>query len=221
MAIEKKGMLSPFTVFTSIITGGFFPLLGSFFASLFVNKIYFAGIVLTAVGGFIAHYVLAHTIHDIFHYEIEPRLTMSKKALKILLFLSASILLAIAIYLTYYAGWPVLVFSIIGAVACMYAEGLIHHEAQMAFGAMFLVIGSFYVQVGYSEGVKGAFAIGVKPWVELVLLSLFAFFSQYGWLLFYRLDDYGWSEKVRNESILITKIGLIFLVAVFAIHALM
>jgi len=49
-------------------------------------------------------------------------------------------------------------------------------------------------------------------WLRLLFLSLFAFFSQYGWLLFYRLDDYGWSPKVRNESILITKIGLPFLI---------
>ena len=74
MAIEKKGMLSPFTVFTSIITGGFFPLLGSFFAGIFLEKIYWTGVVLTAIGGFIAHYVLAHTIHDIFHYELGQHL---------------------------------------------------------------------------------------------------------------------------------------------------
>ena len=219
MAIEKKGMLSPFTVFTSIITGGFFPLLGSFFAGIFLEKIYWTGVVLTAIGGFIAHYVLAHTIHDIFHYELEPRMTLSKRTLKILLIISLIILLFIAIYLSYYCGWPVMVFAIIGAIACMYAEGLIHHESQMAIGAMFLVIGSFYVQMGYFYGLD-AFQFK-KEWLETILLSLFAFFSQYGWLLFYRLDDYGWSPKKRNESILITKIGLIFLVAVFAVHILL
>ena len=220
MAIEQKGMLSPFTIFTSIITGSFFPLLGSFFAVFFINKVYWTGLILTAIGGFLAHYLLAHTIHDLFHYEIEKRVTLSKFSLKILLAITLAILLFIAIYLSYYSGWPVIIFALIGAVACMYAEGLIHHESQMAIGAMFLVIGSFYVQMGYYMGVEEVFRMG-KEWLEVILLSLFAFFSQYGWLLFYRLDDYGWSTKKRNESILITKIGLIFLVMVFAVHVLL
>jgi hypothetical protein len=220
MAIEKKGMLSPFTIFTSIITGGFFPLLGSFFAAIFLEKIYWTGVILTSFGGFLTHYVLAHTIHDLYHYEIEARYTLSKKALKILLVASLTILLFIAIYLAWQSGWPVIVFAIIGAIVSLYAEGLFHHESQMAIGAMFLVIGSFYVQMGYFHGVEETFKLG-KEWLEVILLSLFAFFSQYGWLLFYRLDDYGWSPKKRNESILITKIGLIFLVALFAVHVLL
>ena len=112
-------------------------------------------------------------------------------------------------------------FSIIGAIVCMYAEGLLHHESQMAFGAMFLVIGSFYVQAGYPDGVSSALSLGAKPWIELIFLSLFAFFSQYGWLLFYRLDDYNWSKEVKNRSIILTKLGLVFLVMVFALHTLM
>ena len=153
--------------------------------------------------------------------KIEERVTLSKTALKILFVVTAAILLFIAFYLTYYTGWPVLAFAFIGAIASMYAEGLIHHESQMAIGAMFLVIGSFYVQLGYSmNGNVGDVFSETKAWVECILLSLFAFFSQYGWLLFYRLDDYGWSTKKRNESILITKIGLIFLVALFALHVM-
>jgi len=111
-----------------------------------------------------------------------------------------------------------MVFSIIGALACMYAEGLLHSEFQMAFGAMFLVIGSFYVQVGYHHHALKAFSdISGMIWLRLFFLSLFAFFSQYGWLLFYRLDDYGWSPKVRNKSIIITKIGLPFLILALAL----
>ena len=223
MAIEKKGMLSPFTLFTSIITGGFFPLLGSFFAKIVVSdiNIYWTGVILTSVGGFLTHYFLAHTIHDLYHMKIEERLTLSKKMLKILFLITSAILLFIAFYLTYYTGWPVLAFAFVGAIASMYAEGLIHHESQMAIGAMFLVIGAFYVQLGYSKNanVVEVFKL-TKAWIECILLSLFAFFSQYGWLLFYRLDDYGWSTKKRNESILITKIGLIFLVILFALHVI-
>ncbi|MBC7128656.1 MAG: hypothetical protein H5T45_02875 [Thermoplasmatales archaeon] len=215
MSIEAKGMLSPFTILTCVITGGFFPLLGSFFYSLFYDKIYWNGVILTAIGGFIAHYFLAHTIHDLIHLKIEKRVTTSEKTLKVLFVISAAILLSIAIYLAYYSGWPVIVFAVIGAITCLYAEGLIHHESQMAFGAMFLVIGSFYVQYGYFK-----VEIPVKAWVELSLLSLFAFFSQYGWLLFYRIDDYGFSAKKKNESILITKLGLIFLVLLFLVHSL-
>lgn len=213
-------MLSPFTIFTSIITGGFFPLLGSFFAALFLDRIYWTGVALTSIGGFLAHYLLSHTIHDIFHYDIESRCTLSKNALKTLLGISLVILLFIAFYLTYQSGWPVMVFAVIGALTCMYAEGLIHHESQMAFGAMFLVIGAFYVQMGYFMNMDEVFSLW-KEWLEVTLLSLFAFFSQYGWLLFYRLDDYGWDPKKRNESILMTKIGLIFLVALFGVHALL
>ncbi|RLF39238.1 MAG: hypothetical protein DRN21_03870 [Thermoplasmata archaeon] len=220
MALEQKGMLSPFTIFTSIITGGFFPLLGSFFAALFLDRIYWTGVALTSIGGFLAHYLLSHTIHDIFHYDIESRRTLSKNALKTLLGISLVILLFIAFYLTYQSGWPVMVFAVIGALTCMYAEGLIHHESQMAFGAMFLVIGAFYVQMGYFMNMDEVFSLW-KEWLEVTLLSLFAFFSQYGWLLFYRLDDYGWDPKKRNESILMTKIGLIFLVALFGVHALL
>jgi len=223
MGIEKKGMLSPFTLFTSIITGGFFPLLGSFFAKVVVSdiNIYWTGVILTSIGGFLTHYFLAHTIHDLYHIKIEKRVTLSKKMLKILFLITSAILLFIAFYLTYYTGWPVLAFAFIGAIASMYAEGLIHHESQMAIGAMFLVIGSFYVQLGYAmHGNAGEVFKLTKAWIEVALLSLFAFFSQYGWLLFYRLDDYGWSTKKRNESILITKTGLIFLVILFALHVM-
>ena len=218
MALEEKGITSPFTILTSVITGGLFPILGAVFAyDTGVIKdfgdIYWTGLALTSVGGFLAHYLLSHTIHDLYHYDIEKRATFSKRTLKILLAVSLVILLSIAVYLTLIAGWPVMVCSIIGAVACMYAEGLIHAESQMAFGAMFLVIGSFYVQAGYYHHAMDAFRdISGMVWLRLLFLSLFAFFSQYGWLLFYRLDDYGWSPKVRNESILITKIGLPFLI---------
>jgi hypothetical protein len=84
------------------------------------------------------------------------------------------------------------------------------------------VIVAFYVQLGnaFNADVGRIFSY-TKEWLECLLLSLFAFFSQYGWLLFYRLDDYGWSEKVRNESILITKLGLVFLVILFAVHILL
>lgn len=220
MRFEEKGLLSPFTVLTSILTGGFFPLLGSFFAYIFVEKLYWEGIVLTSFGGFVAHYFLAHSIHDLYHSKLEKRATLSKKTLKLLFVLSAIVLLTIAIYLTYKCGWPVLIFSILGAVICMYAEGLLHHESQMAFGAMFLVIGSFYVQIGYQGGIENALNLGIKPWLEVILLSIFAFFSQYGWLLFYRLDDYGWSKRMKNRSILLVKSGLVFLVLVFIVHAL-
>jgi len=220
VALEQKGMLSPFTIFTSVITGGFFPLLGSLFAAQFLEHIYWTGVALTSIGGFLAHYLLSHTIHDLLHYDIEERRTTSKRTLKVLLAGTLVILLSIALYLSYETGWPVMVFAVIGALTCMYAEGLIHHESQMAFGAMFLVIGAFYVQMGYFMHVNEVFSLG-KEWVEVILLSLFAFFSQYGWLLFYRLDDYGWNPKKRNESILMTKIGLLFLVAVFAVHSLL
>jgi hypothetical protein len=87
----------------------------------------------------------------------------------------------------------------------------------MAIGAMFLVIGSFYVQVGYQYHGSDAFsAIDRIIWLRLLFLSLFAFFSQYGWLLFYRLDDYGWSPRVRNKSILLAKAGLPFLILALA-----
>ncbi|MEA2055172.1 MAG: hypothetical protein U9O96_08755 [Candidatus Thermoplasmatota archaeon] len=225
MPLEKKGMTSSFTILTCIMTGGLFPVLGSFFAygtGAIENfsDMYWTGLLLTSVGGFLAHYLLSHTIHDLYHYEIEERMTLSKKKLIILLSASLIILLSIAIYLTLAAGWPVMVFSVIGAIVCLYAEGLIHSEFQMAFGAMFLVIGSFYVQVGYYHHAMNAFfEISGMIWLRLIFLSLFAFFSQYGWLLFYRLDDYGWSPKVKNKSILITKIGLPFLILALALPA--
>lgn len=218
---EEKGMLSPFTVFTSILTGAFFPLLGSFFACMFIDRIYWEGVLLTSLGGFMAHYFLAHSIHDLYHYKIERRATLNKGSLKMIFVMSSFILLIIALYLTYRCGWPVMVFSIIGALTCMYAEGLLHHESQMAFGAMFLVIGSFYVQVGYIHGLESGIELGLKPWLEVSLLSMFAFFSQYGWLLFYRLDDYGWSKRKRNQSIIVAKLGLVFLVILFAVHVLL
>lgn len=208
MKLEKKGMLAPFTIITSFITGSIFPLLGSLIA-LDLNIIeepYIEGIILVMLGGFIAHWVLSHTIHDLFHVDIEKRNTMSKRTLKTLFAVSAVVLLAIAIYLTIERGWPVMVFSIIGAVVSIYAEGLIHHESQMAFGAMFLVIGGFYVQVGLL-----GFELGYLIWFKVICIALFAFLSQYGWLLFYRLDDYAWSKKIKNRSILITKSALFFL----------
>lgn len=160
------------------------------------------------LGGFIAHWVLAHTVHDLFHIEIEERLTFSKRTLKTLLVVSLLILLGIATYLTMQRGWPVMVFSVIGGVMSMYAEGLLHHESQMAFGAMFLVIGGFYVQAGTLN-------LDYIIWVRVLCISLFAFFSQYGWLLIYRLDDYKYNERKKNISILVTKFAIFFLILYF------
>jgi len=210
MKLEKKGILSPFTIFTCIITGSVFPLLGSIIALdlEIIQRPYVTGIILVMFGGFIAHWILSHTIHDLIHMKIEKRDTLSKKTLKILLIFALVILLTIAIYLSIERGWPVLVFAIIGGIVSLYAEGLLHSESQMAFGAMFLVIGGFYVQVGSLD-------LNLIVWLKVMCIALFAFISQYGWLLFYRLDDYNWSKKTKNMSIIITKTALIFLVLYF------
>jgi len=210
MKFDQKGIFGPFTIVTSVITGSIFPLLGSLLALdlQVIETPYYGGIFLVMFGGFIAQWLFAHTIHDLVHIKIEQRQTLSKQALKFYLVVAAIILLVIAVYLSYMRGWPVFVFALIGAVACLYAEGFLHHESQMAFGAMFLVIGGFYVQ---------AATLDLAPivWLKVVIMSLFAFFSQYGWLLFYRLDDYGWSKKVKNRSILVAKTGLLFLIVYF------
>lgn len=75
MKIEKKGMLSPYTIITCIFTGALFPLLGSLLALDLnvVDKPYYEGIILVMIGGFIAHYLLSHTIHDLVHLKIEKR----------------------------------------------------------------------------------------------------------------------------------------------------
>ncbi|MDH7517017.1 MAG: hypothetical protein QHH19_01540 [Candidatus Thermoplasmatota archaeon] len=207
IGFEKKGMLAPFTILTSIFTGVCFPLLGSFVALDLgvVQSLYLEGVVLVVLGGFFAQWIFAHTIHDIYHMKIDERITFSKKTLKILFVFSLVVLLLIAVYLTWQRGWPVFVFSIIGAVVSMYAEGLLHHESQMAFGAMFLVIGSFYVQAG-------TLYLDYMIWVQVLCMAVFAFLSQYGWLLFYRLDDYGYDQGKKNKSILVAKSALIFLI---------
>ena len=210
MKLEKKGMLAPYTILTSLLTGIGFPLLGSLIA-LDIGKIqgiYVDGIILVVIGGFVADWVFAHTIHDIYHMKIEERVTFSKRTLKVLFVVSLLFLSMIALYLTLQRGWPVLVFSIIGGIVSMYAEGLLHHESQMAFGAMFLVIGGFYIQVGTLN-------LDYIVWIRVMCIALFAFFSQYGWLLIYRLDDYEYDEKRKNRNILITKSALIFLILYF------
>lgn len=210
MKLEKKGMLAPFTAITSIITGAGFSLLGSLLALdlRVIETAYIEGIVLVMFGGFIAHWVLAHTIHDLYHVKIEKRITLSKKSLKTLMIISLILLLTIAIYLTIQRGWPVFVFASIGALVCLYAEGLLHHESQMAIGAMFLVIGGFYVQVGTLD-------LDYIIWLRVICMAIFAFLSQYGWLLFYRLDDYKYNEKIKNKSILVTKSALVLLILYF------
>ncbi len=208
MKYEQKGILGPFTILTCFITGGIFPLLGSLVALNLgvIDEVYLVGIALVMIGGFLAHWLLSHTIHDLVHMKIEQRETFSKRTLKILLVFSLIVLFSIGFYLSWQRGWPVMVFALIGALVSIYAEGYIHHESQMAFGAMFLVIGGFWVQVGYA-----GFSLDPLIWVKVICMSLFAFFSQYGWLLFYRLDDYKYDVRVKNRSILITKIGLFFL----------
>jgi hypothetical protein len=210
MKLEKKGILAPYTIITSIITGSFFPLLGTLIALdlKVIETAYIKGIVLVMLGGFIAHWVLAHTIHDLHHIDVEDRVTLPKKTLKALLIISSFILLSITIYLAIHRGWPVIVFAIIGALVCLYSKDLFHHELQMALGAMFLVIGGFYVQVGTLN-------LNYIIWLKIICLAVFAFLSQYGWLLFYRLDDYGWNKRIKNKSILITKSGLFFLILYF------
>ena len=210
MNSEEKGMLSYFTIITSILTGAFFPLLGSLLAIdlNIIETFYYEGLILVLVGGFIAHWILAHSIHDYYHYDIEKRKTFSKKHLKIMIYVTIAFLLVVMIYLTIQTGWPVTVLGIIGVILCLYAEGLFHHESQMAFGAMLLVIGGFYVQVATLD-------LSLIIWLKVLSISLFAFFSQLGWLLFYRLDDYSWSQKVKIKSILIAKTGLIFLIIYF------
>ena len=210
MKFEKKGMLAPYTIITSIVTGAGFPLLGSLIALDLgvIDNFYVEGILLAVIGGFIAHWVLAHTIHDLYHIDLETRVTFSKKTLKILLVVSLLVLLGIAIYLTIQRGWPVMAFSIIGGVMSLYAEGLLHHESQMAFGAMFLVVGGFYVQAGTLN-------LDYIIWLQVFCIALFAFFSQYGWLLIYRLDDYKYNERKKNKSILVTKFALFVLILYF------
>ena len=210
LKLGKKGILAPYTFITSVITGSIFPLLGSLIALdlKLITTPYIEGIILVMFGGFIAHWITAHTIHDLFHIQKEKRNTLSKRALKILFISSLIILLAIAIFLTLKRGWPVMIFAVIGVVCCLYAEGLLHHESQMAFGAMFLVIGGFYVQVGTLN-------LDYLTYVKVTCIALFSFFSQYGWLLLYRLNDYGWSENFKNRSILVAKIGLLFLIVYF------
>lgn len=210
MSFEKKGMLAPFTVLTSLFTGVGFPFIGSLVALDLgvIESLYINGLILVLIGGFLAHWVFAHAIHDYYHFEIETRVTFSKKSLLVLFVISMIILISIAIFLTIERGWPVMVFAIIGGIMSMYAEGLLHHESQMAFGAMFLVIGAFYVQAG-------SLNLGLTIWLRVFCIALFAFFSQYGWLLLYRLDDYQYNENKKNISILITKTSIIFLILYF------
>lgn len=210
MKLEKKGMFAPYTILTSLLTGVCFPLIGSFIALDLgvITHFYMVGIILVVIGGFLTQLIFAHTIHDIYHLDIQERITLSKIKLKILFVLSLLILLAIAAYLTFERGWPVLIFALIGGIVSMYAEGLLHHESQMAFGAMFLVIGSFYVQAGTLN-------LDITLWLRVLSIALFAFFSQFGWLLIYRLDDYKYDEKTKNRNILITKAALIFLILYF------
>jgi len=211
MKFKKKGMFAPFTVLTSLITGAVFPLLGSLIALDVgvIDSLYIEGFILVIIGGFLAQWMLAHSIHDYYHHD-KDRITLSKKTLKILFAVSLVLLTIIAIYLSFKRGWPVFVFAFIGGVASLYAEGLFHHESQMAFGAMFLVIGSFYVQVATLN-------LDFLVWLQILCFSLFAFFSQYGWLLIYRLDDYGFDEDKKNYSILVTKFALLFLVLYFLV----
>jgi hypothetical protein len=207
MKFEKKGMLAPFTIFTSLFTGLGFPLLGSLAALDLgvIDELYLEGLILVIIGGFLAQWILAHTIHDLYHIDLEKRITFSKKTLKLLLVISFILLLCIAIYLTIQCGWPVFVFSVIGGIVSLYAEGLLHHESQMAIGAMFLVIGAFYVQ-GKTLNLE------IIIWLQILSLALFSFLSQFGWLLIYRLDDYKYNESRKNRFILVTKSALIFLI---------
>ena len=207
MKFQSKGMLSPFTIMTSVLTGVGFPLLGSFVALDIgvVDTIYVEGLFLVAIGGFLAHWVLAHCIHDLYHIDIQNRVTFSKKTLRILLIIALATLSAIGLYLAFQRGWPVVVFAIIGLLASLYAEGLLHFPSQMAIGAMFLVIGSFYVQVG-------TLGLDYIAWLKVICIAMFSFISQYGWLKIYRLDDYKYSDKIKNKNILLTKSALIFLI---------
>jgi hypothetical protein len=207
MQINKKGMLAPFTILTSIITGVGFPILGSMVAydMGLIESIYAEGLILVIVGGFIAQWTFAHSIHDYIHLDIENRITLTKKSLKITIILSLLLLLIISLYLAYHRGWLVLLFSGVGLIVSLYAEGLLHFRFQMAIGATFLVLGSFYVQTTTLE-------IEFFHCLKLISISLFAFMSQFGWLLLYRLDDYKYNEKLKNVGILVTKTALIFLI---------
>lgn len=212
MQINKKGMLAPFTILTSIITGIGFAALGSIIAydMKLIESFYLEGLILVIIGGFIAQWSFAHSIHDYIHSDIDDRITLSKKSLKITLTLSLISLFIIALYLTYQRGWLVLLFSVIGLIVSLYAEGLLHFRFQMAIGATFLVMGSFYVQTGTLN-------IELIQWLKLISVSLFAFMSQFGWILLYRLDDYKYNEKLKNKGILVTKTALIFLVIYLAL----
>lgn len=202
-----------------MVTGCLFPLLGSLVAVSLdvVETLHVSRLLLVVLGGFLAHWLLTHTIHDLLHYDENDaegkRQTLSKASLKQLMVISIIILVAIALYLSWVAGWPVMVFAVLGAIFCLYGRGLLYHESMMAFAALFLVIGGFYVQVGTLH-------LESLLWIRVILLSLFAFFSQYGWLHTYRLDHYGWSEKERNRGILLTKMGLPFLVLFFLVDLL-
>ncbi len=84
------------------MTGGLFPLLGSVVAVTLgaVEKLDLSRLALVILGGFIAHWLLTHTIHDLLHFDEGDaegkRQTLSKKSLKGLMILSLVPIVAIA-----------------------------------------------------------------------------------------------------------------------------
>jgi len=201
---KSKGTFSMYTIYTAFFTGGAFSIIGSLVAA---PNIYLDRLILTAFGCFLAHWVLTHAFHDLFHYDDEERKkmsTVSKNRLKILIVVSFIILYSIAGYLTLKAGLLVIIFTIIGTILSMYAKRLLYHEAMYAFAGFFASLGSFYVQTSY-------FAFDLLT-LKSLLVSTFAFFTCYGWIHLYRLDHYGWSAKERNKGLYFTKFGVLFLI---------
>lgn len=205
---KRKGTFSTYTIFTAILTGGAFSLIGS----LIAPETYLDRLILAAVGCFLAHWILSHAFHDLYHYTEKERKEMSTVStcmLKVLIIVSAVVLLFIAIYLALQAGWMVIVFAVIGAVLCTYAKHLLYHEIMYALAGFFALMGSFYVQTSH-------FSMDMLT-LKALLMSMFAFFTCYGWIHIYRLDHYGWTAKERNKGLTITKLGIPFLILYFLV----
>jgi len=201
--IRLKGTFSSYSIFSSIFTGGTFSLIGSMLAP----KIYLDRLILTAFGCFMAHWILTHSFHDLFHYSEKERKEMSTstaRVLKIFIISSAIFLFCIAVYLALKAGWMVIVFTIIGACLCMYAKPVFYHEIMYALAGSFALLGSFYVQTSY-------FGLDVLT-LKVLFMAMFAFFTCYGWISLYHLDHYGWTAKGRNRGLALAKLGIPFLI---------
>jgi len=173
--------------FFTLLTGVIHTIIGSLAA---YPILHWERLVLIVIDVFVAQEIIMHLTRDMMRGAL-------RKTLKMLVPVGSIINALITAYLTYLAGWLVVVFVALCVILLFY--GMTFKEIMFGLAGIFAVLGSYYIQTGTIKFAS-------------VFLSIFAMWQWWGGIHLYRIDY--WMEKgldpiaERNESLIMMSMGI-------------